>query len=124
MQNNEWIDVFRVVPVEQHNTLVLTTPSGVDLTVESILRRDPTVMVFRGRVSGSTDDGRVFFLPYRQIDFVQINRFMKEAEVVEMFEKAAPPPPPKPASAQFPVRGPTPSAIYSSTGTAASHHGT
>ena len=85
MQNHDWIEVFRLIPVNQHNVLVLTTLSGVDLSIETIMRTELDYLVFRGRVCGSTDDGRVFFLPYRQIDYLQINRSMKEAEIKELF---------------------------------------
>jgi hypothetical protein len=85
MQNHDWIELFRLIPAEQHNTLVLTTLSGVDLSVDVIIRSELNYVVFRGRVCGNTDEGRVFFLPYRQIDFLQINRQVKEAEVRELF---------------------------------------
>jgi hypothetical protein len=121
MQNTDWIELFHLIPPDQQNLLVLTTVSGMDLNIEMILRTEPSVLVFRGRVQGSTDDGRVFFLPYRQIDFLQINRFVRENEIAEMFSKAAPPEPPeKPAERPSAVFGSaTPShssAIYSSTG--------
>ena len=81
----DWIDLFRLIPSDQHNTLVLTTASGIDLNLDTILRTEPDYVVFRGRVSGITDEGRVFFLPYRQIDFVQINRTVKEVEIRQMY---------------------------------------
>jgi hypothetical protein len=85
MQNHDWIGLFRMFPAEEQSTLVLTTMSGVDLNMEIILRTEPSYLVFRGRVSGITDDGRVFFLPYRQIDYLQINRTVKEAEFAQLF---------------------------------------
>jgi hypothetical protein len=122
MQNTDWIELFHLIPAEQQNILVLTTVSGMDLNIEMILRTEPSVLVFRGRVQGSTDDGRVFFLPYRQIDFLQINRFVRENEIQEMFAKAAPPEPaekpPERPSRVFAAVSPHSSAIYSSTGEA------
>jgi hypothetical protein len=53
--------------------------------MDVVLRTETNYLVFRGRVSGNTDEGRVFFLPYNQIDFVQINRQVKEVEIREMF---------------------------------------
>lgn len=91
MQNHDWIELFRLIPENQHNILVLTTLSGVDLNIETIMRTDLDYLVFRGRVSGTIDEGRVFFLPYRQIDFLQINRAMKETEIREMFGEAVGP---------------------------------
>jgi hypothetical protein len=124
MQNNDWIELFHLIPPEQQNILVLTTASGIDLNIEMILRTEPSVLVFRGRVQGSTDDGRVFFLPYRQIDFLQMNRFVRENEIQEMFSKVAPPqpaadkPPERPSRVFASTTSPHSSAIYSSTGDA------
>jgi hypothetical protein len=89
MQNHDWIELFRRIPEAQHNILVLTTHSGVDLSIEMIIRTELTFLVFRGRVCGQTDDGRVFFLPYHQIDFLQLNRTVKEAEIREFFGETA-----------------------------------
>jgi hypothetical protein len=85
MQNHDWIELFRLIPEPQHNILVLTTHSGVDLAIELIIRTELTYLVFRGRVCGQTDDGRIFFLPYNQIDFLQLNRSVKESEIRELF---------------------------------------
>src|SRR5262245_34435842 len=85
MQNQNWIDLIRMIPEADHNKLVLTTLSGVDLSIETIIRTETTFLVFRGRVCGQTDDGRVFFLPYRQVDYLQINRTVSEAEINELF---------------------------------------
>ncbi len=85
MTNHDWIETFRMIPKEQHNVLVLTTLSGMDLAIEQVMRTELSFLVFRGRVVGNTDEGRVFFLPYRQIDFLQINRTVKEDEVRQMF---------------------------------------
>jgi hypothetical protein len=85
MQNRDWIDLFRLIPLDQHNTLVLTTASGMDVNLDTILRTEQDYLVFRGRVAGNTEDGRVFFLPYRQIDFLHINRQVKEVEIREMY---------------------------------------
>jgi hypothetical protein len=85
MQNSDWIDVIRLIPTDQHNLLVLTTQTGVDLNIDTILRTEPTYIVFRGRALGQTDDGRVFFLPYQHIDYLQINRQVKEAEIHALY---------------------------------------
>jgi len=85
MLSEDWIELLAMVPENQQNSLVLTTLTGVDLNIETILRAEPSYLVFRGRVSGQTDDGRVFFLPYRQIDYLQINRQVKEEEVRRMY---------------------------------------
>jgi hypothetical protein len=85
MQDHDWIELFQLIPESQHNILVLTTVSGINLSVETILRTELTYLVFRGRVCGNTEDGRAFFLPYRQIDHLQLNRVVKEAEIHEFY---------------------------------------
>jgi hypothetical protein len=84
MQTHDWIELFRAIPESQHNTLVLTTLSGVDLSIDTIMRTEPNYLVFRGRVCGQTDEGRLFFLPYRQIDFLQLNQLLGESEIQEL----------------------------------------
>jgi hypothetical protein len=85
MQCEDWIILVRMFPEDQQNRLVLTTTTGVNLNIEVIMRLEPNYLVFRGRAAGQTDDGRVFFLPYRQIDFLQINREVKESEIQELY---------------------------------------
>ncbi|HEY1381203.1 MAG TPA: hypothetical protein VGF55_30665, partial [Gemmataceae bacterium] len=101
MQNSDWIDVIRLIPTDQHNLLVLTTQTGVDLNIDTILRTEPTYIVFRGRALGQTDDGRVFFLPYQHIDYLQINRQVKEAEVQALFGDSPEAADARPASGVF-----------------------
>jgi hypothetical protein len=85
MQNHDWIELVGLIPEDQRNKLVLTTMTGVDLNVELVLRLEKDYIVFRGRISGITDEGRVFFVPYRQIDYMQMNRQVKEAEIHDLY---------------------------------------
>src|SRR5687767_7403308 len=101
MLSEDWIELLAMVPESQQNSLVLTTLTGVDLNIETILRAEPSYLVFRGRVSGQTDDGRVFFLPYRQIDYLQINRQVKEEEVRAMYGDTTEPSSPAAVPAAF-----------------------
>src|SRR5436305_5413316 len=87
MANSDWIELFQLIPPEQHNTLLLVTQSGVNLGIELVIRTEPSYLVFRGRVCGNTDEGRVFFLPYTHIDYVNINRNVKEEEIREIYKK-------------------------------------
>ena len=87
MTNSDWIELFHLIPPEQHNTLMLVTQSGANLGIELVIRTEPSYLVFRGRVCGNTDEGRVFFLPFSHIDYVNINRVVKEQEIRDMYEK-------------------------------------
>ena len=101
MKDNDWIELIRLIPEDQQNKLVLTTMTGIDLNVEIILRLEENYVVFRGRISGITDEGRVFFVPYRQIDYMQVNRQVKEAEIHQMYGDEPPAEAAKPTSGVF-----------------------
>jgi len=108
MQGQEWINMLELIPKDQHNQLVVLTNNRVELAIELLLRMDLGHMVFRGRVCGQNDDGRLFFLPYDQITYINLNRFVKEDEFREILgiepedeltaeaepEAFVPPPPP------------------------------
>jgi hypothetical protein len=81
MRNEEWIALFRRIPPEQHSTLVLMCQSGNELTMESIFRTEPTYLVMRGRITGTADEGRLFFIPYSQLTFLRIERVVAESEI-------------------------------------------
>jgi hypothetical protein len=87
MQNRDWVDLLKLFPAEQHNTLILRTQSGVELGIETLLRTEPTYIVFRGRLCGNTDEGRVFFLPYDQIVYLNVNRNVKEEEIRQLYDR-------------------------------------
>ena len=42
-------------------------------------------MVVRGRLAGSSDSGRVFFLPYSQIDYAGFQKPLREEEFDALF---------------------------------------
>ena len=120
MQNNHWVELVRLIPEEQQNKLVLTTMTGVDLNVEIILRTEENYIVFRGRISGITDEGRVFFVPYRQIDYMQMNRKVKEGEIHALYGDTPEPDAARPASGTFAA----PSGVFNAVvPTSGSRHG-
>ncbi len=85
MQTLAWEVLFQSIPEGQRNNLTIITRAGVEITVQCLLRIDPECVAIRGRLSGSQDAGRVFFIPYEQIDHVGFLREMKEVEFHEHF---------------------------------------
>lgn len=85
MQSAVWERLFRGIPQHHQNHLSLTTQAGVEIAVQSLLRIEAECVVVRGRLSGSQDAGRVFFIPYQQIDHLGFMREMKESEFNEDF---------------------------------------
>ena len=82
---------------------MLVTCNHTEFAVQSIMRLDPDFLVIKGRLAGSQDAGRIFFVPYEQIDHVGFYRAVKDAEFNEMFAGLDAPPPASLAGAS--VRG-------------------
>ena len=85
MQNEEWIEMIRLIPAAQQNQLVVVLQNGTELSVDLIFRCEPNFMVIRGRVAGTTDEGRAFFVPYHQMLYLRIERKMKLEEIAAIF---------------------------------------
>ena len=85
MESSAWITLMRIIPPEQHDNLAIMPLSGVEINVQSILRTEAEFMVIRGRLSGTTDSGRIFFVPYDQINFLNFQKPLKEPDVHAMF---------------------------------------
>jgi hypothetical protein len=92
MQSAPWLELLRKLPAEVHQQLVLTTEGGVEFAVQSILLMEGECLVFKGRVSGSQDAGRLFFVPFDHIDYVGFNRTVSEEEFKSWYGAAEPPP--------------------------------
>ncbi len=85
MQSELWQWLFRRMPAEQHNQVMLVTRSGIEIAVQALLRIEPGFVAIKGRLSGSTDAGRVFFIPYENLDYFGIQRDVKEEEFDAIF---------------------------------------
>jgi hypothetical protein len=81
MTNAEWVEMLRLIPAQLHNVLVMMTNTGIELSVETIFRFEPTYLVMRGRLAGTNDNGRVFFVPYDKLTYANINRAVSENEI-------------------------------------------
>lgn len=84
MQREAWRAIFDRVPREHHPGMMVVTSIGIEINVNSIQLLEDDYVVIRGRLGGTTDAGRVFFVPYDQINYVTFNREVQEAQVQEM----------------------------------------
>jgi hypothetical protein len=73
MQNSDWIELFRRIPLNRHEKLVVVTKVGIEIAVQNILRLEPACLMMRGRLAGTTDMGRVFMIPYEQIGYLNFS---------------------------------------------------
>ena len=92
MQSSVWALLLRQVPAEQHNNLMLVTSGRTEIAVQVLLRIDHEFMVIRGRLAGSQEAGRVFFIPYDQIDYFGFQEAIKESEFHDLFLSQGTPP--------------------------------
>jgi hypothetical protein len=87
MQCRTWISLLRRIPTELQDFLVFVTSIGTEISVQSILRMEDEYIVVRGRLAGTTDVGRVFFIPLADINHVLIQKEMKETEIQALYEQ-------------------------------------
>src|SRR5262249_52285946 len=127
MQSSVWAVLLRHIPADQHDNLMLVTSGGTEIALQCVLRVEQEFMAVKGRLAGSQDAGRVFFIPFNRIDYLGFQKALKEADFHEMFKgldipaapAAVPPPPPEPApppAAQAPQAAAPPAANGSLTG--------
>jgi hypothetical protein len=88
MQSAPWIILLKKLPAEFHNQLMLTTTAGTEIAIQIILVYEGDCLVFKGRMAGCQDSGRLFYVPYDRIDYVGLNRVISEDEFREWYGAA------------------------------------
>lgn len=86
MQSQVWTAVLRHIPAEQHNQYMLVTSGGAEIAIQSLLRLEEQFAIVKGRLSGSQDAGRVFFIPYANIDYVGTSQPVKDVDFNAVFD--------------------------------------
>jgi hypothetical protein len=103
-----WIALFRHIPPDHHPRFSLVTVNGTEISLQQILRLEAEFAIIKGRLSGSQDAGRVFFIPYASIDTFSFTNPVREADVAELFDslkfdEPVPVPVPTPAPEPQPI---------------------
>jgi hypothetical protein len=86
MNGSAWIPLLRRIPADQVEKLCLVTTTGTELSLQSIVRMEEEFLVVRARISGSSDTGRAFFIPYDQVNFLGFTKSVREEEVQALFD--------------------------------------
>ncbi len=94
MHGNAWASLLQHIPAELHDQLVLVTVGGTEIALNTILRIDHEFLAFKGRLAASQDQGRLFFLPYQNIDYIGFQREVKDEKYHEVFGALDVPAPP------------------------------
>jgi hypothetical protein len=84
MQSDAWKFALARVPREHHPIMMIVTTIGIEINVNTIQRLEDDYAVLRGRLGGTTEAGRVFFVPYDQINYITFTREMKEDQVQQL----------------------------------------
>jgi hypothetical protein len=106
-QSNEaWITMFRRIPGNLQETLILGLRTGVEIVLQKMIRLEPDFMIIRGRISGTQDSGRIVMIPYGELSFVTSTRILKDPEVEAIFGQGSPP-----AVADLPLAPPSDGAL-------------
>ncbi len=85
MQSAEWIALFRQIPEAIQNKISLVLQNRTNISVDAIFRLEPSFVVLRGRLGGTTEGGLLFIVPYDQITNLCVNRELGEEEINAIF---------------------------------------
>lgn len=101
MHDGGWEALLKHIPPEQHNKYMLLTANGTEIAVQSFLRIEQELVVLKGRLAGSQDQGRIFFIPYKNIDDFCTAQITKDCDFSELFDSFT-----FPVAAQAPALAP------------------
>lgn len=85
MRFEDCSELFQKIPKDDHAQINLILRGQGMITVDVIIRLEPTYVVLRGREQGSTDEGRAFFVPYEEIAYFRLEKVVKLGEIKAMY---------------------------------------
>ncbi len=103
MENLSFAKFLRHLPPVLQEGLSFKTLGGTEITLQVILRIDHEFVAIKGRLAGTQDAGRVFFIPYNQIDHLYYQKEVREEEFNTAFESLCMPDPDTATATAAPV---------------------
>jgi hypothetical protein len=85
MQSGGWRSLLRGIPKKHHANLLVVTSGGTEINIQKLIRLKEDYLVFRGRIAGSTEEGKIYFLPFDHIDFLGFQQALTEDQVNSLF---------------------------------------
>jgi hypothetical protein len=85
MHSATWAALLRHIPKDIHDKLMMVTTGGSEIAIQAILRIDGEFLALKGRLAATQDAGRLFFLPFAQIDYLAFQQAVKDSEYEEWF---------------------------------------
>ena len=89
MQGSAWINLLQRIPSSHHDAIALGLVTGAEVVVQQMIRMEQDFVIIKGRMSGSTAEGRIMMVPYSHLTLVAFSRLMTEPEVQEIFGQQA-----------------------------------
>ena len=88
MQSSHWSDLLKKLPPETHNQLSVVTVGRSEIMIQSILNTEGECLIIKGRLAACQDTGRLYFVPFDQIDYIGFVRAVGEDEVRAWFPES------------------------------------
>lgn len=85
MRREDCEELFSKIPEHYHAQVNLILRGQGMITVDCVVRFEPTYLVLRGREQGTSDEGRAFFVPYEELAYFRIERVLKLSELKKMY---------------------------------------
>ncbi len=85
MKREDLIDIFSRIPEHDHSRVHMMLRTGNFLNVDTMLRYEPTYVLFRGREAGNQDESRGFFVPYEDVVFLKLERIVTLDEMDKIY---------------------------------------
>ena len=88
MRREDLLDIIGRLRPGDITSTVLALTDGRAITIDTLIRPESEYVVVRGRESGTTDEGRAFFVPYVEIRFVKLDKPVRPNQVRRMYGEA------------------------------------
>lgn len=86
----QWIDLLNRIPASLYDSLALGLVTGAEVVVQQVIQMENDFVIVRGRMSGSTAEGRVLIVPYSHMAMLGFNKRMTEPEAQQIFGNPLP----------------------------------
>ncbi|MGF1578565.1 MAG: hypothetical protein ACFCD0_04305 [Gemmataceae bacterium] len=90
MQYKNWPSLLRRIPSEYHEGLLVSTITGGEIVIQSVVHLDEQFLIIRGRPAGSSDGGKVIMIPLANVNYMMFQQVLSEEGVAELFSGETP----------------------------------
>ncbi len=91
MQGAAWVSLLRQIPERKHDQLMLMTIAG-EIALQQVLRLEEEYLVLRGRLAGTSETNRLFFVPFDQITYLGSQKPVRDEDLEVILGEIPPPP--------------------------------